>query len=325
MEFGNQPPAAPAPAAELASSIAASPAQPAVPAAGAGDVAQQATQPGDASQTTPPPVDPRAEINTLSQQFGINLDGFTDVASAKAALRMLTEQSAAAGMDELQSYAQPQYNPAYPMQNGTFTYTPPAQGQQYAVQPQVPTPAPTAQVKTIDLKALGLEEDDPAAKAIRSLESMLGQASQSVQAIEQRVTAYEQQQQDAARAQRNAEANAYLDSLQSPQFGVGRNQTWAQQQARQALFQESNAILAGDARLGRPISPIPQRLARTLLLRELQAGGPAPAAAFGNNAPAPPAPALKTTSPAPTPAQPVGLHQQWSQNPQMRASAGIDG
>lgn len=284
--------------------------------AGTGQAADSAVAPAEAGAP-----DPRAEINGLATEFGVDLSGFNDVASARAALRLLTDQSIAAGLTEIQQmqgpYVQPPYDPRtqFPPQQLPISGNVPGLPNQA---PYGPVAADPAAYKPIDLKAIGLDEGDPAAKAIRAVEAQLGQSLQATQAVAAQVAAFQQQAQDRARAERNAQADSIIDGWKSPQFGVAGYRTWAQQAAVDELLRRANGVMVGDVRNGRRMPTIPQMLARARMSFESPA-----APQQTQNGQTVNAPALRQASPTPAPAQPLGLHQSWSSDPKMRAAHGI--
>lgn len=260
------------------------------------------------------PVDPRTEINDLATSFGYSPESFShfpDAATARAAIRWQAQQfmHAGAGADPHdQKPQQPAYQPQYP-------------GVQAPIAPLAPA-APAAGI--VDLKALGLEEDEPAAKAIRKLEEKIAAGGAPTAALIARLDAIESATKQENTTRRRAEADAIIDGFASPTYGVGARRTAYQQFAIKQLYDVADAIYLGAVNSGRPAPSLQQRL---LLAREVH--DPASQVSqLATNAAAvvPGVPAVRAASPAPAPAAvAVPMNEKWSQNPHMQALLGLPG
>ncbi len=252
----------------------------------------ETTESTEATET----VDPREAVSAVGEQYGYAteaLGGFETPEAAEAAIKFRAEQLARVGLSG--ETAQP-----------FVDSTPPPQ--------QAGTPDTTSVAETIDLKALGLEDDDPAGQAIRALEAKVnataGQSQQIVQAIQAQQAQARQQQQ----SQLQQEADVVVSGFQSPEFGTTGNRTAAQDWNVQRLYDLSDAIAIGAHRQGQVIPPLQQRLNQAKLL-------------FGGN-PATP----KTTEQKKVDALPINrqstreevpgmkMTTKWSENPELLAA-----
>lgn len=245
-----------------------------------------------------PAVDPRAEINTLATEFGFDpaqFAGFPDANAARAAVRLFAEQTAQQGMA--------------------------AYGQSLAPAPQQPAVIPSpvmpvaGDVKALDLKALGLEDDEPAAKAIRALEAQFAERNKQIGDIAQRFETMERTSAQTRQQQLHAEAATVVDGFKDARFGAGAQRTAAQKLSVGKLYDLADAIAIGAVQSGQHIPTLSARLARARLLLDVDAiasaAPPAPAAA---------ATALPQSGPAAPPAvTKMQMTDKWSQNPELMA------
>ncbi len=256
----------------------------------------------------PPTPDPQAEVAALSAEFGVDLSTFPDAASARAALRWQAEQAANAGLDAVMQFRQP-------AQVGGPVSQAPDQPPLGAAPPVAPTAA-----QPVDLAALGLDEAEPAAKAIRALEQQLANGGTTAAALAARLDAMEAQTRAAAHRDLQTQAASYVDSLQSPRYGTSKSRTAAQRTAAAQLFDVADAILYGDVQHGRPVPTVQNRLARAHLILESGQAPSAPAVTA-------PAPLPQTASPAASPpgggVEGVRMNERWADNPRMLAALGV--
>lgn len=300
-------PGAGTPAAPAADPVAATPTVPVSDAVQQPTPTVPAADPA-ATPAAPPVADPRAEINTLATQFGYSPEQFAtfpDVASARAALRFNAEAMARSGL----SSPLPAPGNHYPQYQ---------QQQQPTYAPATPAPKLAPAAAALDLAAIGLDESDPAAKAIRALEARLTGKPDTTAALEARIVQMEQAGHEAHRQRLQAEAASVVDGFQSPAFGAGATRTVAQQLAVGQLYDLADAIAVGAFNSGRPIPSLAVRLNHARLVME-QDGSPssAPAAAA--------LPPLRQATPAPAPAPThFDANERWADNPDIRrAVAGI--
>lgn len=297
------PPAVPAGLTAGPPPAAAAPAAPVVttPAVGAPASAAEAV-------VTPPVADPRAPIDALAVQFGYEpsqLAAFGDVESAKAAIRMAAESTATEGFKGPGVIA--------PVSPAPVAAAPPV----YYQQPTPPSAA-TAPVRApaIDLKALGLEDDEPAAKAFRVLEGRVSAAEQASAEAKAQWEAQQKAQIQQNREALRAQAGQVVDSFADPKYGTSKARTSAQAYNLSRLYDLADAILIGAVNRGQPSPPLQVRLNQARLIDE------APAIA----APGAAAPVPATLGALPNAAPPVldpapkmSMTDKWSANPQLMA------
>ena len=215
-----------------------------------GAVASEATTEDSSTEATQATteIDPREAVNSVGEQYGYAteaLGGFETPESAEAAIKFRAEQLARVGLSG--EMAQPFADSApQPQQTGT--------------------PDVTSVGDSIDLKALGLEDDDPAAQAIRALEAKVnvtvGQSQQIAQAVQEQQAQARQQQ----HSQLFQQADAVVSEFQSSEFGTTGNRTAAQEWNVQRLYDLADAIAIGAHRQGQPLPPLRQRLNQAKLL-----------------------------------------------------------
>jgi hypothetical protein len=267
-----------------------------------------------------PTVDPRAQIDALATQYGFDpatLAGISDPAAAQAAIRFAVEQAANLGLSGLPA---PQLGQNPYQSAGQFQQQAPYQPQYAPPVQQQQAPAAPA-VVAIDLKALGLEEDDPAAKAIRVLENQIADGGTTAKQVAARLDQIEAQTraQNVARVQ--AEAAQIVDTFASPKYGVGTHRTASQKLAVDRLYDLADAIAIGNYNNNRPIPPLGARLAQAKLIDDMgpSAMVPTPYVAPVN------APVLNTVAPqtGPTPVIAANPNAKWSTDPAIRAALNL--
>jgi hypothetical protein len=287
--------------------------QPTTPAPQQSAVNTAETSASAAAPPAPPAVDPRAEIDQLASDYGFDpgsLAGFTDPASAREAVRVWVDQTARGGLSTGYAPPQPPQYPGYP-QTAPGTAAPVQVGPNYAS-----TAAPS-----FDLKALGLEADDPAGKAIMVLESRLAKSEQIAQQVATQLNQFQEAGREQAKQALKQEAQTVVSSFQSPKYGTSTNRSASQEMAVQRLYDLADAIAVGAYNRGgyQAVPPLRVRLAQARLLDDQQFGGPGmvqPAAT-----PAPPqTSALPSFSPPPAGAGPqMKITDRWSDNPELLA------
>jgi len=228
---------APAPASDAAPAATETQAAP--------DAQAQAPNTGGEVQTPAVP-DVTSQLATLATETGFtpeDLAGFTSVDAARAAIADYYRQQAASQFvadDTDATGAEP------PIAEPTAK--------------KAPVAVPVSQ---LDLKALGLEDDEPAAKAIRALESSLAASQLEVKAVAEvikEIQAAETAREKFARQQRENEAEQIVDGFQSVTYGVAGKRTAFQKQALQRLYNVANGIAIMAFNQGRPIPPAKERL-----------------------------------------------------------------
>lgn len=286
-----------------------------------------------------PSADPRAAINSFAAEVGFpaeQLAQFNDLASAQAAVRLYAESLIRGGQQQagpFQALQQPGYSfhagGAAPATYPQFAEPQQSQGpprDQYGrfVQSQ-PVP-PVQSIAPLDIKAFGLDEDEPAAKAIRALEkqieSRISPVVEKVTQTESQFTQYQEAQAARQQAALQGEANKVVDSWASTEFGTSKVRNVFQQTALQQVYAGADAIATAEYYSGRPISPIGNRLALAKLHYEASKQGVAtvpqtPVAAT------PTPPANGSSSAAFHAADDKGLDPfssvPWSENPAIKA------
>lgn len=266
---------------------------------------QVAATPVDGQQqATETPANPRQDIDAIATELGIpaaQLSGFNTAEEARKAVGFWLTQSANAGLT-----------------GGA----PPVQHQPTPPQQQVPLPQPVAP-QPVNLTELGLNENDPAAKALRALESRLNeQAKQS----EEVLSRFRQQEEAQAAAERAAVSRKFDEAI--AKFGDNRygnpvtgNQTPGQKFQQNHLLGLAVGILQGERIAGRPDPSLDVLFARARVLHDLEyASTPQP------TAPVPQAPQALPTSGGNVPLQQkqgLSMTDKWSEDPVLRAQLGI--
>jgi len=267
---------------------------------------------GEAGPSAPEaaPVDPRAEIDALATEYGFqpaDLANYTDVAQARAAIRDHVDNLARQGLSGVQ---QP-----VPQQQA------PVQQQPLPQQQQAPQQVPQA---GLDLAALGLDENDPAAKAIRAIEQQVTNANSQAQQIAQVLQQMQNDTSTSKHQQLVGQAEQVISTFQSPEYGVAGSRTASQEWNTQRLFDLADAIAIGAHNAGRPIPPLQARLNQA---RMIDARDQSPAIG-GQPVPAPTQTQEQAQAPAATPLQQYGFATQgnvepmkmtdsWSANPEL--------
>lgn len=285
----------------------ATPPQTPAPAPAAAPVSNTPAAPAEgAAPVTPaaPVVDPRAEINTLASQYGFDpaqFAGFGDANTAREAIRLSLETAVSRAW---QTANQPQQAPA---SQYSWVNPPPA------APAQAPPAAPPAPAYTpIDYKALGLDADEPAAKAFAAQEARLAEMHKQQAAVQDQFTKLQAHLEGQQREQLRQQAETVVSGFASPVFGTSTHRTPVQQMAVEQLFNLADAI-----HMARPNLSIKERLegAKLMMDRQYAPQSAAPAQKVG----------LPQASPSSPPASPTGMKftETWSANPQMRAILGL--
>lgn len=200
--------------------------------------APSAVQTATETQSTVP-----ADIAALAEQVGFKPEqfaGFTDVASAEAAVALWLDGQSKRGTE--------------------FQVTP---DQNVKVGGSVPPSNTEAGEAAFDLDALGLSETDAAAKALRKMEKEILASRQQIQQFVDHVKTVEQRAQEQERDAIFNNAQKIVSDWQSPVFGVpGKNQTLLQLAAQEKLYQLARQYEMADLKDGNPVAPLPVRLNR---------------------------------------------------------------
>lgn len=271
-------------------------------------------------QTAVPPapsVDPRAEINQFAESLGIDPAGLADapdMATARTRVRQWLDQQAqegAAYYEQLQQqqYATDQYGaaPQYQPQ-----YQPPVAN---PVEYQFPQTVPgTTAPPSVDLKALGLEADDPIAKVVLAMDA---RAQQQQRAIEKLVSHFDQQQQrqrEQARVVRTQAAESAIDAWNSPLYGKAGRRTIAQQARVAEVYRVANYAIAKDHERGFS-APVEQYVNRARFQLEHEDALTAPQQQGAHALPSvQPAATQQVTGPS------LSMNERWSENAAFMAS-----
>lgn len=193
-----------------------------------------------------PEVNP---VSVLSEQYGLDLNGFKDEESALAAVRLITDQYAKAGLEQ-------QYQ--------TQSYSPETQYQTTTYQTQVPA-APAAPVVS-DFNFDDADLDPKVAAGLKALQARLDAATK---AAENANNATRQMQEQAIAHQKNEitkRASRVIDGLASPKYGSGANRTAPQQMAVNQLFELANVVIAGMTTRGVPVPTIEKVMSMVVAL-----------------------------------------------------------
>lgn len=173
----------------------------------------------------------RSEIDSMAVEYGYSpttFAGFKDVDSARAALKVAIETAA---------------SQRYGGQNMTApTANLPADRFSKPAAQSEPTSQSLASYKPIDYKALGLDEDDAASKALKQQEQYLQQLATRQAAMESR---YEEQSQlSAAREEQMilAQAEEVISGFASPKYGTMQHRTNIQQSNFNHLLENAAII-----------------------------------------------------------------------------------
>ncbi len=181
------------------------------------------------TETTTEPVKAPEWQAALAARFGVDVSGFSDEANALSAIRMTAENSARAGI---------QSTPAT----------------------ETVTPVEAAKPAEITAESLGFDEDvDPnILKAFQTMSTRQDKQIADLQAehakqVEQATVASSSSVAGEANAQT---ANALIDKLASPKYGVGANRTVPQQLAVNRIFELAELIHQGGSVQGASIENI---------------------------------------------------------------------
>lgn len=190
-----------------------------------------------APESTPSKIDPA--YKELNQYFGIDSSGLADDASASAALRPVIGLLAQSGV--------PQNAPIQPQ--GVDPGTIP-------VAPEQPL-SPTATVPDFSFDEVDFGEAGPevkkafqaqAAQNQKALQQVMGEAQAAKKSADEAKQAFVNSNAQSVHAQEQqvlSRANSWLDTLQSPKYGVGQNRTMIQQMASQQVMQVAGNIIRG--------------------------------------------------------------------------------
>jgi hypothetical protein len=257
---------------------------------------------GEASPSAPSaaPADPRAEIDALATEHGFqpaDFANYQDVNSARAALTAHVDDLARKGLSGV------------------------AQPTQEVPQQQAPQQkqAPPAQ-SSLDLASLGLDENDPAAKAIRAIEQQLTTSQQQVAQVAQVLQKVQSDTSSRSHQQLVGQAESVVASFESPEYGVVGNRTASQEWNTQRLFDLADAIAVGAHNDNRPIPPLQARLNQARLI-DAQAKQPAiggqPIQPPASQTPPPHVPLQQHGFSTQGEVQPMGMADKWSSNPEL--------
>jgi hypothetical protein len=186
-----------------------------------GDLTSPASDVTPAAPVVPAPPAPDAWKQELSGKFGVAVDGFTNRADALAAVRLLAERAAIIGHQQ--------------------QFADPAPVQQIPAQPAAPAQA-------VDLAAIDLSNADPAlAQYVQALQQQTAAALAQAQEAQKGYQSFQQAQQQKQIEVAAQRAEAVLDGLASPKYGVGQNRTFQQLQNVENLGRYVQKILTGFA------------------------------------------------------------------------------
>jgi hypothetical protein len=281
--------------------------------------------PAAASAATPPADAPSQaeQVAALATQYGYDpaeFAGITDVATAQATINFLVNQSANLGYGHQQApqqVQQPRYTPNY---------------QQAVVQPPAPAQDPTQGIKPLDLKGLGLNEEDPASKAIRSLEELVKDLYGTTHGLVREQQAARHNQAIQAQQQLAQQIDTAIDGLANPLYGTSQTRTIVQRVNVDRLNQIATYIVNGEKAAGRKLPPVEAIIRRAQAIDAGGSFGPAlggvPKQTAVAPAPAPLAPVNPYASPtrqvaAPPAPKTIGLAERWVDNPEFRRQQGI--
>jgi hypothetical protein len=243
----------------------------------------------------------RKEIDDLAHSFGYdptNFSGFKDMETARAAVKLAVESN-------ISRVAAPAVN------------LPADRFSKSAAQSE-PTTQSVAAYQAIDYKALGLDDDDAAAKALRLQEKQLQANNARLEAMEAKLAKEQafaaQREEHALRSQVNEIVSGYA----SPRYGTDAHRTRVQEMQVEKLIEMAGVIRQNS---GHTLS-LKACLNQARLLDE----GTVNAA----NAVVPekkPANSVLSQGGAPalgTGVQKMTMGEQWSQNPELRAKFGLE-
>lgn len=178
-----------------------------------------------------PTVDPvRTEIDSLAAQYGYDpatFAGCKDVDSARTAIKLAVETTAARtyGGNSNSQESAPINQPANRFSKPTAQSEPTIE----SFQP-------------IDYKALGLEDDDAATKAIRAQEKQLQATHARVAAMEARYAEQQEAQQNQQVQVVRQQADEIISGFASPRYGTGQHRTGVQEMQANKLIEMAAVI-----------------------------------------------------------------------------------
>jgi len=276
---------------------------------------------GDAAA---PQATPAQQVAELATNYGFDPREFEglDPTTAQATIRYLVNRQANEGYNyQQQLYAQQS------QQQTQQVPSPPAAPQLAAGS----TPQnPSSGIQPLDLKALGLGDDDPAAKAFRQLEATLGKTFAEVQSLTAKQQQVEYNQQVQAQQERAQQVEAATDALASPLYGTSQNRTIVQRINVDRLHRIATNIVYADKAAGKPTPTPAVALRRAAMIDQQEQNGTqvigqkpatAPAAApfVQQNQYSQP---TRQVGPPPAP-KGLSLTDKWTNNPDFRRQHGL--
>jgi hypothetical protein len=281
--------------------------------------------PAAPAAAAPPAAGPSQaeQVAALATQYGYDpaeFAGIADVATAQATINFLVNQSANLG-----------YGQQAPPQVQQPRYTPNYQQAQVAP-PAPPVQDPTQGIKPLDLKGLGLNEEDPASKAIRSLEELVKDLYGTTHGLVREQQAARHNQAIQAQQQLAQQIDTAIDGLANPLYGTSQTRTIVQRVNVDRLNQIATYIVNGEKAAGRKLPPVEAIIRRAQAIDAGGSFGPAlggvPKQTAVAPAPAPLAPVNPYAAPtrqvaAPPAPKTIGLAERWVDNPEFRRQQGI--
>lgn len=242
------------------------------------------------------------ELTELAKSVGLpedSLSTFKDAETARKALKEYLETERETGA----RYTPERITPETPVQRRDTA-------------PAKPASTDTPPIDSLDLAALGLDDDEPAAKALRAMEQRLTAMAEKYGQLESHVQAQTSQASEAEAAAMVGEAYRVIDSWASPHYGTSQARTMFQEAALNKLAEVAGDLARADRARGRAVSPIGVRLNRARFILE---GGASPGPSASQNGRA----ALSESQSASSSAQDgdfenIGLTGRWSAHPKFR-------
>jgi hypothetical protein len=166
----------------------------------------------------------------------------------------------------------------------------------------------------LDLATMGLEESDPASKAVRAMERMVASQNATITQLQASLDGINQSAKERQLQSVLSEAEGVVASFNSQKYGIAGNRTALQEMAISRLYNLADAIAIGAVNRGQQIPPVSVRLAQARLL---DGDVPPPNTAGGG--------ALPQRTAVPDMANPeLKMTERWSENPALlRAIARI--
>lgn len=224
------------------------------------------------------PAAPAPELVQLTETFGGDFTGFSSVEDAQRAALLIAQSYAQAGVA-------PPAQPQPPAGYATSTNAPPAQ-------------------EEIDYSALG-DLDPKVAAILKKLDGDLKTTRTEARQFQERLA----NEQSAMQQQQNQEllnrALGAIDGLADARYGVGGNQNFSQQMARENLLRTADRIVQGMRAAGRTPPTIEKLIGMAVLAESGKLPAPPKAAGAGRPG-APPAPLAGGTQPP----QPSGFQRR---------------